>query len=276
MSSPQVHGFFDPASSTLTYAVWDRSTGDAVIIDPVMDYDPATQITSCKSLEKVAHFTKSKNLRIHWVIDTHVHADHLTSAGCVRGTWPGVQWGMSARMHEVFENFSKVFAWPKTLKLSALGVDRWLHDGEEFAAGSLRVQAMATPGHTPACTTFKIGDAIFTGDALFMPDGGTGRCDFPGGSASALYDSIWGKLYVLPDRTRVFVGHDYQPNGRPLRFQTTIGEQKAANIHLRAGTSRDEFIKFREGRDKTLSPPRLLNPSLDWNLGAHQVVKPTI
>jgi glyoxylase-like metal-dependent hydrolase (beta-lactamase superfamily II) len=273
MSPPLVHGFFDPGSSTITYVVWDRSTGDAVIIDPVMDYDPATQITSCKSLEKIAHFTTGKKLRVHWVIDTHVHADHLTSSGCIRQNWPGVQWGMSACMHEVFENFSKVFAWPKSVNLSCLGVDRWLNDGEEFAAGSLRIQALATPGHTPACTTFKIGDAVFTGDLIFMPDGGTGRCDFPGGSARALYDSIWGKLYALPDSTRVFVGHDYRPNDRPLRFQTTIGEQKTSNIHVRAGTSRDEFVKFRESRDKTLIAPRLLNPSLDWNLGARQIVK---
>jgi len=269
----QIQGYFDSATSTLSYVVWDSISLDAIVIDPVLDFDPATQLTSQNSLEKIRRFVDGKGLRVTWVIDTHVHADHLTGAWLLRRHWPALQWGMSATMFEVFANFSKVFAWPKTLRLEDLGVDRWFRDGEEFSAGSLRVQVIATPGHTPACTTYKIGDAIFTGDALFMPDAGTGRCDFPGGSASQLYDSIWQRLYSLPDSTRVFVGHDYQPGGRPLRFQSTIGDQKAHNIHLRANTSRDEFIKFREGRDKTLSAPRLLNPSLDWNLGAYQLVR---
>lgn len=269
-----VHAFFDPASSTLTYAVWDESTLDAVVIDPVLDYDPATQITSAQSLEKVKHFVSEKRLKVHWILETHAHADHLSGARELKRQWPGARWAAGQAMSSVFESFRKVLGWPKTVSLEKLGIDRWLSDGEEFTAGSLRVQAIATPGHTPACLTLRIGEALFTGDTLMMPDAGTGRCDFPGGSAAQLYDSIWGKLYALPDRYRVFVGHDYQPGGRALRYQTTIGEEKASNIHLRESTSKEEFVKFREGRDKTLSAPRLLQPSLDWNLGAHQLVKP--
>jgi glyoxylase-like metal-dependent hydrolase (beta-lactamase superfamily II) len=268
-----VHGLFDPASSTLTYVVWDAVTRDAVVIDPVLDFDPATQITAQSNLDKLKLFVNGYGLRVHWILDTHAHADHLSGAPLLKREWPGALWGVSAALSQVFENFKKVFAWPASVELKKLGVDRWFEDGEEFSAGSLRVSCLATPGHTPACMTYKIGGAIFTGDAIFMPDGGTGRCDFPGGSASTLYDSIWGKLYALPDSTRVFVGHDYQPGGRPLRFQTTIGEQKRSNIHLHGGVSKAEFVAFREARDKTLTAPRLLNPSLDWNLGARQLVK---
>jgi glyoxylase-like metal-dependent hydrolase (beta-lactamase superfamily II) len=269
-----LHAFFDPASSTLTYVVWDDVSRDAVVIDPVLDYDPATQITSRHSLEKLKQFVARKRLHVHWILDTHAHADHLSGARELKAEWPGTRWALGRAMNEVFENFRKVLAWPKTVRLEKLGVDLWLNDGEEFTAGTLRLQALSTAGHTPACLTYRIGDSLFTGDALMMPDAGTGRCDFPGGNAGQLYDSIWGKLYSYPEHFRVFVGHDYQPGGRPLRYQTTIGEEKAANIHLRQSTSREEFILFREGRDKTLSAPRLLQPSLDWNLGAHQLVKP--
>lgn len=274
MKPVQVHAFFESASNTLSYAVWDAVSKDALVIDPVLDFDPATQITAKNSLEKIKQFVAQKALRVHWILDTHAHADHLTGSRNLKRDWPGVPWAMGETMAEVFENFRKVLAWPKDVQLQKLGVDRWLRDGEEFSAGTLRIQTLATPGHTPACLTYKIGDLLFTGDALMMPDSGTGRCDFPGGNAGKLYDSIWGKLYALPEGYKVFFGHDYQPGGRPLRYQTTIGEEKASNIHIRASTSRADFIKVREGRDKTLSAPRLLRPSLDWNLGADQLIKP--
>jgi glyoxylase-like metal-dependent hydrolase (beta-lactamase superfamily II) len=269
-----VHGIFDPASSTMTYVVWDTHTRDAIVIDPVLDYDPATQTTSQGNIGKLKWFVNSQELVVRWIVDTHAHADHLSGGSILKGVWPSALWGVSAAMGQVFANFQRVFAWPKSVELKKMGVDRWFHDGEEFTAGPIRVSCLATPGHTPACMTYKIGGAIFTGDALMMPDAGTGRCDFPGGSAAALYDSIWGKLYSLPDSTEVYVGHDYQPGGRALRFHSTIGEEKRSNIHLRIGTSKADFVVFREARDKTLTAPRLLNPSLDWNLGAHQVVKP--
>lgn len=273
MSGPQIHALFDPATSTLSYVVWDAATNDAVVIDSVVDFDPATQHTSHKSISAIEKFVAANGLRVHWVLETHAHADHLTGGRELKALWPGSCWGMGFAMTEVFENFRKVFNWPKSLTLASLGCDRWFKDGEEFTAGSLRIQAIATPGHTPACMTFMIAENLFTGDALFMPDSGTGRCDFPGGSAAKLYDSIWGSVFTYPEHFKIFVGHDYQPGGRPLRYQTTVGEQKRANIHIKQSTAKDEFVKFREARDKTLSAPRLLDPSLDWNLGAHQLVR---
>lgn len=271
MQKIDVQAFYDDATATLTYVVWDALTRDAVVIDAVIDYDPATQLTSRKSIDKVLNFIRSKELTLHWVIDTHVHADHLTAAREIVQQVPGCRWAMNAKMEDVFKTFKKVYSWAMP-KLS-VGEVRWLNDQEEITAGSLRIQALATPGHTPACTTYKIGENLFTGDTLMMPDSGVGRCDFPGGSAEKLYESIWGKLYSLPDHYQVFVGHDYKPNGRPVAFQASIAEEKAKNIHLKMGTSKAEFIAFREKRDKTLTAPRLLEPSLDWNLGVHQVVK---
>jgi len=274
----QVQTFFDPATFTLTYVVWDESTRDAVVLDSVMDYDPSFQALSRASLRRVDHFLRAKNLRLGWVLETHAHADHLTAGRELRAMHPGALWGMGRRLSEVFATFKSVFKWPVDLQLggsgglSGLGVDRFFGDGEEFCAGSIVVQALETPGHTPACLTYRIGDWLFTGDALMLPDAGVGRCDFPGGSASSLYDSIWGKLYALPDHLVVFAGHDYQPGGRPLRWRCSLGEQKAGNVHLRSSVSRADFVAFREGRDKTLSAPRLLAPSLDWNLGAHQLI----
>ncbi len=271
MKKIEIQAFFDEATATLTYVVFDPLTLDAVVIDPVIDYDPATQLTSRKSLDKVLSFVRGKELILHWVLDTHVHADHLTGAREICSAVTGCGWAMSSKMEEVFKTFKKVYSWAAP-KLS-VGEVRWLSDGEEISAGSVRIQALATPGHTPACMTYKIGENLFTGDALMMPDSGVGRCDFPGGSAEQLYESVWGKLYSLPDHYQVFVGHDYKPGGRPLAFQTSLGEEKSKNIHLKTATAKAEFISFRESRDKTLTAPRLLAPSLDWNLGAHQVVK---
>lgn len=276
MSTLSVHTFFDKPTSTLTHIVWHPLTRDAVVIDPVLDFDPATQIVSDHSMLQLVRFLKMQNLNVHWVLDTHAHADHLSASCDLKTNGYATAWGLGERMSEVFENFRKVFAWPADVKLQNLCVDRWFRDGEEFTAGTIRIQAIATPGHTPACLTYRIGEWLFTGDALFMPDSGVGRCDFPGGSAAALYDSVWGKLYRFPDYFEVFVGHDYQPGGRPLKYRCLLGDEKRSNIHLRESTSREDFIAFREGRDKTLSAPRLLNPSLDWNLGAHQMVKRAI
>ena len=268
-----LHSQFDPATFTVTYVVWHPRTRAAVIIDSVLDYDPATQLTSRQSTDKLISFIKEKDLRVEWILETHAHADHLSAARELREALPGSRWAMGRRMTEVFDTFKKVFAWPAGLTIQQLGVDRWLGDGEEIALDGFTIQAIETPGHTPACMTFKIGEWLFTGDALFMPDSGVGRCDFPGGSAGTLYDSIWAKLYAYPDHFQVFTGHDYQPGGRPVRFQASLGEEKQGNVHLRSDLTRADFVAFREGRDKTLSAPRLLQPRLDWNLGAHQIVK---
>ncbi len=268
----KIEAFYDEPTGTLTYIVWDSDTRDAVVIDPVLDYDPVTRQTSRRSLEKLLRFIEGKRLLVHWALDTHAHADHLTASRELCAAIPGCRWALGARTSEVFANFKRAYSWPESLRLENLGVSRWLRDQEEITAGVLRIQALTTPGHTPACLSYRIEDWLFTGDALMMPDSGVGRCDFPGGSASELYDSVWGKLYSLPDEYLVFVGHDYRPKGRPLIYRATLGEQKRGNIHLRSSTSKEEFVRFREGRDKTLSAPRLIDPSLDWNLGAHRLV----
>jgi glyoxylase-like metal-dependent hydrolase (beta-lactamase superfamily II) len=265
--------FFDPVTFTLTYLVWSPCTMAAVIIDPVLDFDPVTRRTSRASVEKLLKFVRAKNLRVEWILETHAHTDHLSSAGELQNALPGSQRAMGHKMAEVFATFKGVFAWPEDLKLDGLGVSRWLRDGEEIGLQGLTVQALETPGHTPACLTFRIGEWLFTGDALMMPDIGVGRCDFPGGSAIQLYNSIWGKLYALPDGFQVFPGHDYPPASRGVRYQARLSAHKEGNTHLRTCTSRDQFVTFREARDKTLTAPRLLQPSLDWNLGAHQLVK---
>ncbi len=268
-----VHYLFDKATSTLTYVVWDKTSRDAVIIDPVLNYDPATQITSLESKRKISHFLKAEDLRVHMVLETHAHADHLSSAPEFKKSGEAAEIVAGDSLKGVYTIFAKVFGWPKEGGLK--DIDRFCRDGEEFTAGSIRIQALATPGHTSACTTFRIGSWLFTGDVMFMPDGGVGRCDFPGGSASTLYDSVWGKIFAMPENFEIFVGHDYQPGGRSLRYRTTVGEQRQSNIHLRESTSKADFVAFREARDKTLTAPRLLNPALDWNLGAHQIVKPS-
>ena len=272
MSHVSVHALFDKATFTLTYVVWDELTRDAVVIDPVLDYDPASKMISRGNLKRVVEFVRRKNLLVHWILDTHAHADHLSSARELKAAFGSAQLGLSARMAQVLETFKKAFAWSASLTIQGTHADRLFRDGEEFTAGSLRLQAIATPGHTVACTTYKIGSKLFTGDAIFMPDSGVGRCDFPGGSAKELYHSLTSKIFAFPEEFEIFVGHDYQPGGRPLRYRTTVGKQKQSNIHLRTGISLEEFVQFREGRDKTLNAPRLLEPSLDWNLGAHQSV----
>lgn len=272
MNHVSVHALFDKATFTLTYVVWDELTRDAVVIDPVLDYDPASKMISKSSFKRVVEFVRREGLRVHWILDTHAHADHLSSGRELKAALGQAQFGLSARMVQVLETFKKAFAWPASLTIQGTQADRLFQDGEEFTAGSLRLQAIATPGHTAACTTFKIGKKLFTGDAIFMPDSGVGRCDFPGGSAKELYKTVTEKIFTYPKDYEIYVGHDYQPGGRPLRYRTTVGKQRESNIHLRTGVSEADFVKFREGRDKTLNAPRLLEPSLDWNLGAHQSI----
>jgi glyoxylase-like metal-dependent hydrolase (beta-lactamase superfamily II) len=272
MNHVAVHALFDKATFTLTYVVWDQLTRDAVVIDPVLDYDPASKMISKSNLKRVVDFVRNEELRVHWILDTHAHADHLSSGRELKSALGHASFGLSARMVQVLETFKKAFHWPADLTIKGTCADRLFQDGEEFTAGSLRLQAIATPGHTAACTTYRIGNKLFTGDAIFMPDSGVGRCDFPGGSAKELYKTVTEKIFTFPEEFEIFVGHDYQPGGRPLRYRSTVGKQRQSNIHLRTGVSESEFVKFREGRDKTLNAPRLLEPSLDWNLGAHQSV----
>jgi glyoxylase-like metal-dependent hydrolase (beta-lactamase superfamily II) len=268
----QIQEFFDPETFTLTYVVFDEASADAVVIDPVLDYEPCSAETSTKSVELVASFIEQKQLRVHYVLETHAHADHITGAQALHKRF-GAQVVIGARITEVQTVFRDIFDLGSELATDGSQFDRLLKDGEVLRAGTLVIEALATPGHTPACMTYKVGDAIFTGDALFIEDYGTGRCDFPKGSAEDLYTSVHDRLYALPDATRVFVGHDYLPGGRPLRFATTIGESKRNNVQLKASTSLAEYVSFRTARDRTLKAPRLLLPSVQLNVNAGRLPK---
>ncbi len=268
MNQPTVKEFFDPSTWTLTFIVYDDKTKDAVIIDPVWDYDPAASRLSTQSAEQVLDYVRGKELKVHYILETHAHADHVSGSQILKKSLPGSQVGIGARITEVQKVFKGVFNLHENFPTDGSQFDLLLEEGKDLKAGSLTIQTIYTPGHTPACSSYVIGDAVFTGDALFMPDYGTGRCDFPAGSSDDLYTSVHEKLYKLPDNYRVFVGHDYLPNGRPVAFESTIGEEKAKNIQLKADTTREQFVQFRNKRDKTLAAPRLLLPSVQVNIDA--------
>jgi glyoxylase-like metal-dependent hydrolase (beta-lactamase superfamily II) len=258
--------FFDPATNTLTYLVSDSTSGHAILIDPVLDFDPPSGKVSDESIQVVVNEIKEQKLTLLAIIETHAHADHLSSSQLLKQLFPAAKLVISERIREVQAVFKEHFNLPN-LKTDGSQFDQLLKDGEEVQFGSIKVKAIATPGHTPACMSLLIEDALFTGDALFMPDYGTGRCDFPRGSARDLYHSVQ-RLYKLPDSTRVFVGHDYSPGGREMCYMTTIGKSKEQNIQLKAHTSETDYVQFREARDKTLSTPRLLLPSIQVNIDA--------
>ncbi|NBT58895.1 MBL fold metallo-hydrolase [bacterium] len=265
----QVKEFFDPRTFTLTYVVWDQETLDSVVIDPVLDYDPASSTTSKDSFKTLMDFLGTQPFKVHLILETHAHADHLSSSQLLKKAFPKAQVAINEQIRIVQTVFKEIFDLPE-LADDGSQFDRLFKDGEVVRAGSLSFEVRLTPGHTPACSSFVFDGAVFTGDALFMPDSGVGRCDFPKGDAATLYDSITRRLYTLPDQTRVFTGHDYQPNGRALEFESTIGLEKSGNIHLSAKTTRSDFIKFRTDRDKTLSAPKLLLPSVQFNIaGGH-------
>jgi glyoxylase-like metal-dependent hydrolase (beta-lactamase superfamily II) len=264
----EIKSFFDDRTSTITYVVYDATTRDAVVIDPVMDFDPASGAITRDSVTKVVAFLNTQQLKLHYVLETHAHADHLSGSQLLKEACPNVKVAIGRRITEVQQAFRPVFALGDDFAVDGRQFDRLLDDDEVLVAGSLRFRTIFTPGHTPACASYLIEDALFTGDALFMPDSGAGRCDFPGGSARSLYDSVQHRIYQLPEETRIFVGHDYQPGGRELRFQSTVGEQKQSNVALRGDTAEDAFISFREGRDASLPAPKLLFPSVQVNIDA--------
>lgn len=263
----KIHHFFDPDTFTLTYLVTDEKTQDTVIIDPVLDFDPPSGQVTDTSITKVIQYIKQEKLNVKAILETHAHADHLSSSQILKQHFPDAILGIGEKITVVQDVFKKHFN-IEYLKTNGSQFDYLFKDFEEINLGSLKMKAIPTPGHTPACMSYLFGDAIFTGDALFMPDYGTGRCDFPRGSAKELYHSVSKNLYSLPDDTRVFVGHDYSPNGREMRYETTIKESKKANIQLKDITSEEEFVHFRETRDKTLKAPRLLLPSIQVNSDA--------
>lgn len=264
--TPTIEPFFDERTFTLTYVVFDPATRDAVIIDPVLDYEPSGGKLWTESLERVAAFVDRERLHVHFALETHPHADHLSG-----GQWLKKRYGakvvISERISEVQVVFKDVFSLDE-LPTDGRQFDVLLRDGQVLQAGSLAFKALATPGHTPACMSFQIADAVFTGDTLFLDDVGVGRCDFPKGSAETLYESVTTRLFTLPDATRLFTGHDYPPAGRTWRAMTTVGSAKQANAQLSAAMSKGAFVEKRTARDRTLSPPRLLYPSVQVNINA--------
>lgn len=265
---PTVKEFFDKATWTLTYVVYDSATKDAVILDPVWDYDQASSKMSTDSANQVLQFVESNKLKVHYILETHAHADHISGSQYLKQKLSGSKIGIGSKITDVQKVFKRVFNLDPEFKTDGSQFDLLLEEGKTLKAGTLNIETIYTPGHTPACSSYVIGDAVFTGDALFMPDYGTGRCDFPSGSASDLYVSVHEKLYKLPDNYRVFVGHDYLPNGRALAFESTIGEEKKKNIQLNIETTKNQFVEFRNSRDKTLAAPRLLFPSVQVNIDA--------
>lgn len=263
----QVQEFFDKDTFTLSYVVYDPANKDALILDSVWDYEPASSQMSTHSLQKIITFISDHRLHVHYILETHAHADHVSGSQKLKEIYPQARVGIGAHITQVQETFKKIYNLKSDFKVDGSQFDVLLQEEKTYDAGSLLVQVFHTPGHTPACCCYLIGDHLFTGDLLFMPDFGTGRCDFPDGCAKDLYHSIQ-KIYRLPDDTRVYTGHDYMPNGRPLKFTSTIGEQKRQNTHIKADTPEQDFVAFRTARDKSLSAPRLLLPSVQINIDA--------
>jgi glyoxylase-like metal-dependent hydrolase (beta-lactamase superfamily II) len=271
--TPAVHAFFDEATNTITYVVREPEGRGCAVIDSVLDFDYASGRTDTRSADAVIAFIRANDLRLDWVLETHVHADHLSAAPYLQEHLGG-KIGIGERITVVQETFGKVFNEGTRFRRDGSQFDRLFHGGDLFMIGQMRGEVLHTPGHTPACLTYVIGDAAFVGDTLFMPDFGTARCDFPGGSAETMWDSIQ-KILALPEQTRIFVGHDYKAEGRDAyAWETTVGAQRQLNRHVGAGRSREEFVAMRRERDATLAMPRLIVPSLQVNMRAGHMPEP--
>jgi glyoxylase-like metal-dependent hydrolase (beta-lactamase superfamily II) len=263
----EIKTFFHQDSFTFSYVVYDKSSKDAILIDPVLDYDAGSSSISYEFADDLINFILGEGLSLHWILETHIHADHISSSQYIKNKFSNAKVGISSGVVQVQETFKSTYNF-KEMKTDGSQFEQLFSDGQKLEAGSLKLEFIHTPGHTPSCMCILIEDSLFAGDSLFIPDFGTGRCDFPNGSASDLYDSIHKKLYQLPDSTKVFVGHDYQPGGRQLRYETSISESKRENIQLRTETTKKEFIEFRTSRDKLLKAPKLLLPSIQINMQA--------
>ncbi len=269
---PQVDPFFDPQTWTVTYVVHSGAGTPAAIVDPVLDYDPKSGRTGTASAERVVAHVKQLGLQVQWILETHAHADHLSAAPWLRQQLGG-RIGIGARITEVQKVFRGVFHLEPGFSVDGSQFDHLFADGETFRIGPLAVEVMQVPGHTPACAAYRIGDAVFVGDTLFMPDVGTARCDFPGGDARTLYASIR-RLLALPEATRLFMCHDYPPPGREARFECTVADQRARNIHVHDGITEDQFVEMRTRRDATLDMPVLMLPSVQVNMRAGHLPPP--
>jgi glyoxylase-like metal-dependent hydrolase (beta-lactamase superfamily II) len=270
--NPTVHGIFDPATWTVTYVVYDRPGGQAAVIDSVLDYDPKSGRTRTVSAQKVVDFVREQRLNVGWILETHAHADHLSAAPWLREQLGG-KIAIGGNIRTVQGVFKRIFNLEESFDTNGGQFDHLFADGERFAIGALEGEVMSVPGHTPACVAYRIGDAVFVGDTLFMPDVGTARCDFPGGDAPTLYRSVR-KLLSLPPQTRLFMCHDYPPNGRPVAFECTVADQRARNIHVNDSISEQQFVEMRTRRDATLDMPVLILPAVQINIRAGHMPPP--
>ena len=268
---PEVTAFFDADTNTISFVVRDPGSKACAVIDSVMDIDMAAGRITHDGADRMIAFIEEKGYTLEWLIETHVHADHLSAAPYIQEKLGG-RIGIGEKILVVQDTFGKIFNEGTEFQRDGSQFDRLFTDGDSYTIGSMEAFTIYTPGHTPACMTHVIGDAAFVGDTLFMPDGGSARADFPGGDAGQLYDSIQ-KILSLPDEMRLFMCHDYGPNGRDIQWETTVGAEKRDNIHVGGGKSREEFVKFRTERDATLSMPRLILPSLQVNMRAGEVPK---
>ena len=270
---PDITSFFDEATNTISYIVCDPNGSACAIIDSVLDFDFASGRTDTKSADKLINFVKENKLDVQWLLESHVHADHLSAAPYIQMEVGG-KIGIGSHITDVQETFGKIFNEGTEFQRDGSQFDKLFVEGDTFHIGQLRGDVLHTPGHTPACMTYIIGDAAFVGDTLFMPDFGTARCDFPGGSSENLFASIQ-KILTLPDATRIFVGHDYKAPGREhYAWETTVGEQKKKNIHIKSGQSKEDFVKLRDERDAKLAMPKLIVPSLQINMRAGNMPEP--
>lgn len=270
---PTVHSFFDAFTNTITHVVADPETGKAAIIDSVLDYEPNSATISHASADGLIAFVQERGLEVEWLLETHAHADHLSAAPYLQEKLGG-KIAIGENIKIVQEVFGNVFNYGTAFKRDASQFDQLFADGETFKVGSIDARVMATPGHTPADVTYIIGDTAFVGDTLFMPDYGTARCDFPGGDANTLYDSVQ-KIFQLPEETRLFMCHDYLPESRDeFVWETTVAEEKGRNIHVGSGAEKDGFVKMRAERDATLGMPRLILPSIQVNMNAGRLPEP--
>jgi len=273
MTKPDVTAFFDEPTFTVSYVVADPDTKSCAVVDSVLDFDPASGRTRTESADEIVAFIRERGLTLEWILETHVHADHLSAAPYIQEKLGG-KIAIGAEIRTVQETFGKVFNEGTRFQRDGSQFDRLLVDGDTIPIGKLEVRALHTPGHTPACMTYVVGDAAFVGDTMFMPDYGTARADFPGGDARTLYRSIR-KVLSLPPETRLFMCHDYKAPGRDeYKWETTVAEERAHNVHVRDGISEDEFVAMREARDATLDMPRLILPSIQINMRAGRFPEP--
>lgn len=264
--NPQIQAFFDDATWTVSYVVYDQPGGHCALVDSVLDYDPKSGRTRTQSAERLIEFVQAHGLTVEWILETHAHADHLSAAHYLRNKLGG-RIAIGAAITQVQDVFKAVFHLEPEFRTDGRQFDHLLQDNEVFRIGKLEAKAIAVPGHTPACMAYQVGDAVFVGDTLFMPDIGTARCDFPGGDAHQLYQSVR-KLLSLPPETRLYMCHDYPPAGRAAAWQTTVSNQRAHNIHVHDGVSEDAFVALRTRRDATLEMPTLILPSVQVNIRA--------